>query len=101
MTTKKKNTYRGITMEEAFVVDRYNPLQNNSNVVETFHLTICGEQIPYCIRRVEIAGYDWGKPQLKPWQEQDWEQDYSSQCAYPTLEAAKGFVRQIRRSNGL
>lgn len=89
-----------ISMDERYVVDKYNPLQNNSNVVETFHLQMGDENVPYCIRRIPVAAYEWGKPQLEDWQEQDWETDYSYQYAYETLEAAKDFVRELKRRNG-
>lgn len=82
-----------------YVIDEYNKFQINKNVVKTFNLFIGGRYVPYCIRKIPVV-YDWGLPQLTPWEEQDFEKDYSQQFVYHTEEEALCFVRELRRMNG-
>lgn len=85
-----------------YIIDQYNKYQPNLNVIETFELTIGGIKVPYCIRRIPVAAYDWGQPQLEDWIEQNaWESiDYSQQYAYETLEDAREYVRFLKGRNG-
>lgn len=82
-----------------YIIDRYNSYQNNNNVVDFFTLIICGKMVQYCIRKIPVKKYEWGCPILEEWEQQDYEQDYSDQCAYDTYEEAKNFVRALRRAN--
>lgn len=84
-------------MEERYIVDRYNALQKNDNVIETFRIQMGGFYVPYCIRKVLVKQYIWGVPLLEDWEEQDWETDYSSQCSYDSVEAARAYIREIKR----
>ena len=82
-----------------YVIDEYNKFQKNDNVVHTFHLYMGSRYEPWCIRKVPVV-YDWGLPQLTPWEQQDMEKDYSHQYAYSSMEEALGFVRDLKRRNG-
>lgn len=82
-----------------YIIDKYSSYQKNDNVVEVFSLVICGHLAPYCIRKIPVKNYDWGRPILEDWEQQDYEQDYSDQYAYNTYEEAKKFVTLLRRGN--
>lgn len=82
-----------------YIIDKYSSYQKNDNVVEVFSLVICGHLTSYCIRKIPVKNYDWGHPILEDWEQQDYEQDYSDQCAYNTYEEAKKFVTLLRRGN--
>ena len=88
-------------MEDNFcyIIDEYNKFQRNNNVVRTFKLYLGGRAETWCIRKIPVI-YDWGLPQLIPWEQQDIEKDYSYQYAYATEEEALEFVRFLKRSNG-
>lgn len=88
-------------IEERYIVDTYNRFHNNENVVETFTLQIGDHLEKWCIRKVPIAGYEWGEPQLGSWPEQDFETNYSIQQLYDSIEDAREFVRDLKRRNGI
>lgn len=82
-----------------YVIDEYNKFQKNDNVIHIFNLFIGKRYEPWCIRKIPVT-YDWGLPQLTPWEQQNLEKDYSYQYAYPTEEEALKFVRDLKQRNG-
>lgn len=87
-------------IEYKYIVDKYNKFQNNENVIETFTLIIAGERTPYCIRKIAVKEWDWGRPVLEDWEEQDFEGYYSDQMAYDSLLEAQKYVRLQKRAGG-
>lgn len=83
-----------------YIIDHYSKFHTNSNVIKTFHLYVGGKNLPYCIRKIPVKSYNWGVPELNDWEEQDFEQDYSQQHAYSTLEEAEEYVYFLKRYNG-
>lgn len=77
-------------MEIKYIVDIYNPFQDNENVTDIY--TINGHK--YCIRMLNI-GYDWGVPQVN-FPEKDWDDSYTEYYLYSTKEEAKKFIKELK-----
>lgn len=71
-------------IDYCYIIDQYNKFQNNSNVIDIFTLQMGDAREKWCI---PITAYEWGigKPTI---------------LLNETLEAAKDFVRELKRRNG-
>lgn len=76
---------------KGYIIDLYNEFAKNDNVISVIKLH--GQN--YCIR--EITEFEWGKPIF----DRSIDDDFDDFCVYDTPEEAQGFIRYLKKMEGI